>query len=115
MRSVLLAVCLGLLVGVGLAWAGELVVEGRVVRVVPIHGHETVATRVGDCEPERPGPDASLVTILAWDLKADCRTERRPVDVVQGYRVYYEWDDRMFETVMSEAPADTIPLRVRVR
>ncbi len=95
--------------------AGEMVVQGRVVRVVPIYGQDTVPTQVGDCNPARPRPDAGLVAVLSWDLRADCRVERRLVDAVQGYRVYYEWDDRLFETVTATQPRDTIPLRVRVR
>ena len=110
-----LCVGLAIAVGAGVVSAGEMVVEGRVVRVVPIHGQDTVATLVGECDPVRPAADASLSATLAWDLNAYCHTEQRPVEVVQGYRVYYEWDDRLFETVMTEEPAETIPLRVRVR
>ncbi len=115
MRAVKGAVLVGLCGLAGWAGAGEMRGEGRVVRVVPIHGQETVATRVGECEPARPAPDAGLVAVLAWDLMARCRTEQRTQDIVEGYRVYYEWDDHVFETVMTERPAATIPLRIRVR
>ena len=114
MHSVNGAVLVGLCVIAGWASAGEMRGEGRVVRVVPIHGQDTVATQVGECEPARPSPDAGLVAVLAWDLKAYCRTEQRTTDVVQGYRVYYEWDDHVFETVMTQRPAATIPLRIKV-
>ena len=104
----------GLCVIAGWVSAGEMRGEGRVVRVVPIHGQGTVAARVGECEPARPSPDDGLVAVLAWDLNAYCRIEQRAADVVQGYRVYYEWEDHVFETVMTEKPADTIPLRIKV-
>jgi len=110
-----LSFCLALAGGVGSTWAGEMAVEGRVVRVVPIHGQDTVVTMVGECDLTRPAAGAGLAAILAWDLQADCRAEQRAVSVVEGYRVYYEWDNRLFETVTMEEPADTIALRVRVR
>ena len=92
--------------------AGEMLVEGRVVRVVPIHGQDQVTSR--ECSNPRPPATAGIADVLTWDLQLDCQVRRRTVDVVEGYRVYYEWDDRLFETVLAEAPADTIMLRVRV-
>jgi hypothetical protein len=82
--------------------------------VVPINGQSHVLKRVGECDPSKP-PGSSLAELLAWDLRAGCRTVRRTVDVVEGYRVYYEWDNRVYNAVMARPPADTIPLKVNLR
>lgn len=93
--------------------AAELIVESRVVDVVPIMVTRSVPEQVGDCNPRRP--DASdLVALLAWDLRAECRTELRKEQYVDGYRVSYEWQDRIFEQVLAERPGDTLTLRVRL-
>ncbi|HSG88310.1 MAG TPA: hypothetical protein VLA56_03805 [Pseudomonadales bacterium] len=111
-RSTATLLCAALAVG-GPVLGAELLVEGRVVRVEPLTSTRQVAEQVGDCEPERPhGGD--LVALLAWDLRADCRTRTTQVQVVEGYRVYYEWEDRIHDRVMDEAPGDTLTLRVRV-
>jgi len=103
-----------LVLHVGHGYAGEIMANGKVVRVVPISAKSQVMEQAGDCEPAKPNGDASLAALLAWDLRVACRTTRREIDVVDGYRVYYEWDDRVYDTVMTRAPADTIPLRVNV-
>ena len=114
--------CSAIRTGVGLlalsaalAHAGEIRAQGKVVRVEPISSTSQVLERSGDCEPAKPASDPGLVALLVWDLRAGCRVTRRDVDVVERYRVYYEWDDRVYNTVMTERPADFIPLRVNVR
>ncbi|MDH3641636.1 MAG: hypothetical protein OES38_06040 [Gammaproteobacteria bacterium] len=102
-----------LVLHVGQGYAGEIMAHGKVVRVVPISAKSHVMERAGDCEPAKPH-DAGLAALLAWDLRVACHTIRRETEMVDGYRVYYEWDDRVYDTVMSRAPADTIPLRVSV-
>ena len=94
--------------------AGEILALGKVLRVVPISTKSHVVERSGDCEPVKPARDSDLVALLEWDLRVDCRTIRREVEVVEAYRVYYEWDERVYDTVMPERPADSIPLRVTV-
>ena len=103
-----------MLIGV-YSFAGEMIAHGKVLRVVPINAKSHVVERSGDCQPEKPSHDPGLVALLSWDLRADCRTVRREINVVEGYRVYYEWDDRVYDTVMNQRPAETIPLRVNLR
>ena len=95
--------------------AREMRVEGEVVRVIPLNTTTVVVERDGDCAPAKPAGQADLVALLAWDLRADCFTHRREVEVEDGYRVYYRWDERVYSVVMSERPGPTIPLRVDVR
>ncbi|MCZ6711883.1 MAG: hypothetical protein O7B25_16075 [Gammaproteobacteria bacterium] len=97
------------------SYAGQMIAQGKVLRVVPINARAHVIERSGDCESDKPSYERGLVALLSWDLRADCRTVRREIDVVEGYRVYYEWDDRVYDAVMSRRPADTIPLRVNLR
>lgn len=96
------------------SFAGEILVHGKVVRVVPINARSQVVEYTGDCEPLKPSGARDMVALLAWDLRIGCRAASREVDSVEGYRVYYEWDDRVYNTVMTDVPADTIPLRVSV-
>ncbi|NIP13221.1 MAG: hypothetical protein GWM88_00155 [Pseudomonadales bacterium] len=97
------------------ASAREILVEGDVVRVIPLTASSVVVERDGDCAPVKPAGQADLVALLAWDLRADCLTRRREVQVQDGYRVYYRWDERVYSVVMSERPGPTIPLRINVR
>lgn len=96
-------------------YAGEMLVQGKVVRVEPINARSQVVEYAGDCEPAKPSSDSDLVALLGWDLRVGCRATSRDVDAVEGYRVFYRWDDRVYNTVMTDRPADTIPLRVNVR
>jgi hypothetical protein len=95
--------------------AREMQVEGDVVRVIPLTASSVVVERSGDCAPVKPIGQADLAALLAWDLRADCHTQRRKVEVQDGYRVYYRWDERVYSVVMTERPGPTIPLRVNVR
>ena len=97
------------------SFAGEMIARGKVLRVEPINAKSYVDERRGDCEPEKPSHEPGLVELLWWDLRADCRTVRREIEIVEGYRVYYEWDDRVYNAVMNRRPAETIPLRVNLR
>lgn len=96
------------------AHAAEMLVRGKVLRVVPISARSQVVEQSGECDATKPGPSAGLVDLMTWDLRPDCRTTRSEVDVVTGYRVYYQWDGRVYNTVQRKPPADTIPLRVTV-
>lgn len=95
------------------ALAGELLVEGPVLDVEPLLETRWHEARVGDCTPARPTrPDP--VALLAWDLRVDCRTERRAEEVTTGYRVVYEWEGRRHTRVMDAPPGETVTLRVRL-
>jgi hypothetical protein len=96
-----------------LAPGAELRVEGRVLAATPVTETRTRTERVGDCTPRRPAGD-DVVALLAFDLRADCRTVRRDETVTLGWRVRYEWDGRVHERVLDERPGETLTLRVRL-
>ncbi len=89
-------------------------VNARVLRVEPLT--EVSHTRTVDprCLGDKPNPDAGLAATLAWDLGlGECARHERLTSVT-GYRVHYEWNDRVYSNVMDTRPADYIPIRVRV-
>ena len=90
----------------------QVVVEGTVVQTQPVWATRRVEEHVGDCAPERPATDASLLALLRWDLKADCRTEWREEEYVDGWRVWYAWEDEVYSRVMDERPGETVQLRL---
>ena len=96
------------------AQAGELLVQGEVLRVEPITRAHTRHEQVGDCAPTKPAAGADLVSLLRWDLRADCRTQEITDQIVSGYRVHYRWDNRRWQTVMEEHPGESIALRVQI-
>jgi hypothetical protein len=114
LRSVIRIGMLLLVLPAAHSYAGEILARGKVVRVEPINARSQVIEYTGDCEPAKPAHGADMVALLAWDLRVGCRATNREVDSVEGYRVYYEWDDRVYNTVVTDVPADTIPLRVSV-
>lgn len=100
---------------VGRALAAEpaaLVVDGRVVNAEPVYAERRFAAEEGDCAPPRPAPGAGLVELLRWDLRADCRTVWRTEEYVDGWRVWYQWEDQVYSGVFDEAPGETVPLRL---
>ena len=111
MRLTVLLLCL---VWTASAAAGELLVRGEVVRVDSITERHLRSEQVGDCAPVRPAANAGLIEVLRWDLRADCGTREVAEEVISGYRVHYQWDDRRWQTVMDEHPGETIALRVQV-
>jgi len=93
----------------GAASAAELEVNAPVVSVEPI----AAPTRtVVDC-PEHPAT-GSLGATLRWDLGLTCSRRQAKSDGVQGYRVFYRWDDRIRSLVMPTDPGATVALRVRI-
>ena len=90
--------------------AGELRVQAPVIDVEPL---TEPAMEMEYCD-QRPADGSSLADLLAWDLGLNCRTERIESAIVTGYRVFYRWDDRVYSQVMSSAPGNTIPLKVRL-
>jgi hypothetical protein len=98
------------------AQAGEVYVEGRVLEVVPVYGARTVMVPPSDCpKASRPPDQAGLAALLRWDLTPGCGAVRRTEQTITGYRVRYEWDNRIYSRVMREAPGETVTLRLSVR
>lgn len=90
--------------------ARELRVNAPVVNVESLTGG---ATQVEECPAKPTGPN-DLMAQLRWDLGYACTTHLVESDTVTGYRVFYEWDNRVYSRVMSKYPADTIALRVHL-
>jgi len=91
--------------------AGEMLVQGDVVEVVPIM---TAAAPGTGCQPAKPPAGADLVTVLRWDLRRECGAGV-PAGEISGYRVRYRWDGRVYSRVMAQPPGETVTLRVHVR
>lgn len=89
-----------------------LVVDGRVVNAEPVLSERRYAEEAGDCTPARPAHGAALVDLLRWDLRADCRTVWRTEEYVDGWRVWYEWEDEVYTRIVEEKPGETVPLRL---
>ena len=103
------------LTGAGAA-AQEIYVEGRVLDVEPVYGSRTVMVQPTDCgTAPRPVPAAGLMALLRWDLQSDCSAVRRSEQTVTGYRVSYQWEDRVYSRIMREPPGETVTLRLKVR
>ena len=92
------------------AVAGEMTVQARVVSVEPLR---EAVVREEVCAP-RPSGNASLAGLLAWDLGLNCAQHTVGGDSITGYRVSYEWDNRIMSRVVAEAPGSSIPLRIRL-
>lgn len=108
---------IGLLLGLAAssASADSFLVEAPVLDVTPLTRAERVSERVGDCDPVHPGADAGLATLLAWDLRAHCRTVWTTREQVEGYRVRYRIDDRVYTRVLDHDPGDHLPVRLTIR
>jgi hypothetical protein len=91
------------------AAAAELDVRAPVVSVEPI---AAPAETVADC-PDQPASGA-LGATLRWDLGLTCRQRVVRSDGVQGYRVFYRWDNRIHSLVMRNDPGATVALKVRI-
>ena len=96
------------------ALAGELIVHGTVTGVEPIAERTYRSVQTGDCNPTKPSSGGDLMSLMAWDLRLDCHTKQVTDEVIRGYRVNYEWDDRQWQTVTQERPGSTIALRIEV-
>ncbi len=90
--------------------ARELRVNAPVVNVESLTGG---ATQVEECPAKPAGPN-DLMAQLRWDLGYACTTHLVESDTVTGYRVFYEWDNRVYSRVMSNYPGSTIALRIRL-
>ncbi len=90
------------------ASADDFVGRARVVKVVTLPG-EIVAIR-DTCPIVKPRPE-DLVATLRWDL---CTPPEPQLGPITRYRVYYEWDDQVYERVVDARPGPTVPVRVRL-
>ena len=108
---------IGLLLGLAAAsaMADSFLVDAPVLEVTPLTRAERVSERVGDCDPARPPADAGLALLLAWDLRADCRTVWTTREHVEGYRVRYRVDGRVYTRVLDHDPGDHLPVRLTIR
>jgi len=109
-RFILASVLIGVILAAETAAARELRVSAPVVDVQPV---TEPAMEIEYCD-DKPDEASGLVSMLAWDLGMNCRTERIESATVTGYRVFYRWDDRVYSQVMSSAPGSSIPLKVRL-
>lgn len=114
MRGIRLAWLCGLAGVSASAFGVEFQAEADVVSVEPIIRYQTISRRADHCIA-RPRRDAGLVALLAWDLAAgECRhNERR--EIIEGYRVTYQWDGRRYHQTMTDDPGKTLRVAIRVR
>jgi hypothetical protein len=98
----------------GSAAARDLIVQGTVVEVQPITSSRQIAESPSSCHAQPAVPRNDLADLLAWDLRAGCPTVYRSEQSITGYRVVYEWDDRVYTRVMRQPPGETVALRVSV-
>lgn len=92
----------------GAVAAAELQVEAPVVNVEAIRAP---ALLLRDC-PEKP--QRGLAATLRWDLELSCTTREVPSDRIDGYRVFYRWDDRVHSQVMATRPGATVSLTLKI-
>lgn len=103
------------LLGLGAANAEEILVNARVLRSEPIFLSVNTAVeeaadfrRVDPCEKPL---HKNLLDLLNWDLGA-CPVQEELRHQIQGFRVYYEWDNQEFSFVSRNQPGTHIPLKV---
>ena len=107
-------VWLGCLAGTtGTAFGVEFEAEADVVSVEPIVRHETIVRRAKHCVV-RPHRDAGLVALLTWDLAVGACGHREQREIIEGYRVTYQWDGRRYHQTMAHDPGTTLRVAVRV-
>jgi len=94
------------------AQAESFTVEGRVVDVAPVMKERRFPEEAGECAPARPAAGADLLSLLRWDLRADCRTVWRTESYIDGWTVWYEWEGEVYSSVFDEKPGETIALRL---
>ena len=105
--------------------AEERVVSGKVVKVVPIietqaahkmqAAHEMQPSqRTGTtCSHPKPATHSALSLLIGWDLLHDC--DGLPeTEVITGYQVFYEWDERIYSRRMIQHPGATVTLLLTV-
>ncbi len=97
----------------GMSHAAEFTAEADVVSAEPILRFQTSIHRTAECTA-KPAPGASLTALLEWDLVVGaCRQQERH-ERVDGYRVTYRWNGRLYEQTLREDPGATVPVSVRI-
>ena len=92
------------------ASADQFIGQAAVVDVVPLT--RTVTDEVARvCETPRPLASDGLSAMLKWDL---CPPAVLTREVPDGYRVFYKWDNRVYDRVMARDPGESVAVRVRV-
>ena len=111
--------------GVRLAWlfclagvsttvlGAEFVTDAEVVSVEPIVRYQTIERRAEHCVT-RPHRNAGLVALISWDLAAGECARREQREIIDGYRVTYQWDGRRYHQTMAEHPGATLRIAVQV-
>ncbi len=105
-----LAMALSGLVNCSEAFAAEFYDRATVVSSEPLISGNGDAP-CADTNPGSATRDGSALTaMLAWDLTS-CETDR---PVIDGYRVFYEYDNQVFSTLVGEKPGLTIPIKINI-
>lgn len=113
-RSIRLAWLICLAGATGTAFGVEFEAEADVVSVEPIIRYQTVTRRAEHCM-SRPHRDAGLAALLAWDLGAGECSHREQREIIDGYRVTYEWAGHRYHQTMTDDPGSTLRVAIRVR
>ncbi|MDZ7684840.1 MAG: hypothetical protein U5O39_07375 [Gammaproteobacteria bacterium] len=115
-RPLLLSLLMSLLMSLllsALSWplsAAEFYTHAQVIRTEPIEADsETVICRTGS-----PRAD-DLIATLAWDLCTGDFASIETTTRINGYRVYYKWNDREMSRVVDAPPGPRLPIRVRLQ
>jgi len=88
--------------------AAEIQVQAPVVNVEPITAPDT---QIEECPAK---PQSGLAATLRWDLGLQCTIRTVGSDRIDGYRVYYRWDDRVHSQIMTAKPGDYIGLTLKI-
>lgn len=101
-----------------LAWAtpalaAEFAAEAEVISAEPIVRLQTSVGRAPSCI-DRPAPTLGLTALLAWDLAAGGCRRQDAREIVEGYRVTYRWDGRVYQQTLPEDPGPTLPVAVQI-
>ena len=109
--SLILLIISGLLSGT--IKAAEFYDQAEVVRFEAITRLDHTRSVVPDCVVEKPNTN-QLMEILHWDLGMSRCIQTATDKIITGYRVFYEWDDQVFNQVTKLIPGQTIPVHIRV-
>ena len=107
----LLAILLVILLVTGYpaANAEEMLVRARVLRSEPILTDVTGLKGADSCQKPM---EKNLLNLLHWDLGTGSCLAYSSKQRIEGYRIYYEWDNQEFSFVSARQPGTHIPLKV---
>jgi uncharacterized protein YcfJ len=98
----------------GTASGVEFLADADVLAVEPIMRYQTVTRRADHCIT-RPHRTAGLMALLTWDLAAGECSHREQTEIIEGYRVTYQWNGRRYHQTLAERPGTTLPVTIRVQ